>query len=245
MFCEKSIHIWRKNTLVCSVPTEHNVYALDYTPDGSRIAFGDEEGYVGILDVAALQTTEQRISSEAIYAVKVSPDGKFIAAAGADNRIHILSPQLERVQELRMSKSPITCLTWSPDGTYIAAGNVVGNTFVVPLENPLAYRPLSAKGEVVAIVCWTANNLLRVSMLSGEVHIHEMPSGFMHVSHGRLYGSNSFALSPDGIHVASSIPSLPEALHEFKSGNVNIVHKAVYVYEQRISRRKRDGHVSD
>ena len=101
------------------------VNAIAYSPDGTRMAIGDDSGRLQVWDA---QTSEVLLlwegHSRTVMSVVYSPDGTTIATGNADKTVKVwdaLTGALLRTLEGHSSN--VTSVVYSPDGTTIASGS--------------------------------------------------------------------------------------------------------------------------
>jgi eukaryotic-like serine/threonine-protein kinase len=71
----------------------NRVFAVSWSPNGTSIASGDEDGNVYVWSTSGRKTFFKYTGHEgAVNAIAWSPDGKFIASAGADQTVHVWQP---------------------------------------------------------------------------------------------------------------------------------------------------------
>jgi RNA polymerase sigma factor (sigma-70 family) len=139
-------------------------YTAAVSPDGRRILFGSQQGFLALYDVAAGReivrsgTLDGGPASGSVMAF--APDGRSFAWIDLDRRvIHLV--ETATLRERRRFTAPqgaVTALAFSPDGKALIAGN--GDTTALVwdltgrLRDPKAWgRPLTA-AELDA--CWSA-----------------------------------------------------------------------------------------
>jgi WD40 repeat protein len=70
------------------------VLAVAWSPDGTAIASGDEDGNVYVWDAAERRTTFRYTGHQgAVNAVAWSPDGQFLASGSADTTVQVWQPE--------------------------------------------------------------------------------------------------------------------------------------------------------
>jgi WD40 repeat protein len=103
------------------------VWALDFSPDGSKLASGSIDNTVRLWDVATgLESKRFAGHDPWVTSVAYSPDGALLASAGADGLIRLSDAVTGKVIcQLKGHDGPISCLAFSPDGLLLASGSGV------------------------------------------------------------------------------------------------------------------------
>jgi WD40 repeat protein len=120
---------------------------LAWSPDGTRLASGDDLGIVQVWDPAtesAVATLEGHKYHGRVRAVAWSPDGARLASTGGDRTVRIASPGTLTQQEIpdqQLNHPPtattrfqLSCVGFTADLTAIAVGSADGGVLVVPLD---------------------------------------------------------------------------------------------------------------
>ena len=123
---------------------------LAFSPDGERLAFGNQLGEIIITATDDLSAAEAQVAERTswsaskypIYDVAYSPDGQYIASAGSDETIRIWHVESKRLVRAFVDDSKVFCLAFSHDGTSLVSGNhrhqvkVWDTSFFEPLSQP-------------------------------------------------------------------------------------------------------------
>jgi hypothetical protein len=100
------------------------VYATTFSPDGTRVATGDDDERIRVYDVTAgQQISEIAGHLGSVHAVAYSPDGHFLASAGYDQVIRLWDPDTGRLlHELDGHNGIVRTLAFAPDGRMLVSG---------------------------------------------------------------------------------------------------------------------------
>ena len=109
-------------------PSSLPVYAVHFTPDGTRLVSGDEEGVLRIHDARTARVLKTATTSNAaILAIDVSPEGRWVAIGRRDGTVQL--QDLAGVREPRLlhkDAGGVLGVAFSPDGKMLAWGGEKG-----------------------------------------------------------------------------------------------------------------------
>ncbi len=191
--------------------------AVDYAPDGSRLAMGSSRG-VSILSTSDGQTQAAYPSDSPVLAVLFSPDGNWLAAGRQDGTVIVFEAATGKVYRKLISHSrPVHGLAfsgWKSSGktpSYLASGAEDGSVVVWEMESGMArYRFLNpllgywgygirslafSPDDRILVTGGDQGYLSRWDLDTGE----ELPH--LQTQYGLLF---SIAFSPDGSRLASA-----------------------------------------
>ncbi|MBS1787586.1 MAG: hypothetical protein JST85_07690 [Acidobacteria bacterium] len=106
-----------------------DVVAIDFSPDGKRLASASWDNTARVWDVASGQELLQFTGhKEHVWSVRFSPDGRRIATGSADQTIRIWDAATgkELLPPLKGHSRDIFDLAFSPDGKRLASGSADG-----------------------------------------------------------------------------------------------------------------------
>src|SRR5262249_33210667 len=123
-------------------PDGGSVVCLAFSPDGTKLAWGEEDGPVALWDLAADRLLHRATLHDGhVHALACSPDGRIVASGGADGALRVRtvawpadiaannagrspgrSRQRSEDRTLRDPDSEILSLAFTPDGTRLVAG---------------------------------------------------------------------------------------------------------------------------
>jgi WD40 repeat protein len=101
------------------------VRGVSWSPDGTRIASGGEDGTVQVWNA----TTGERVLTyqqyaDALHSVSWSPDGTRISSTGQDNSVQVWDTSTgKRLVTYQGHAGSVGPAAWSPDGKRIASGS--------------------------------------------------------------------------------------------------------------------------
>jgi WD40 repeat protein len=99
-----------------------NIFAVQPVTQ-SRVAVGDEAGYVIIIEVSSRQIAmDRRVSNKAIRAIALLPSG-LLAAAGSDGNVHLLEAEtLAEISQWAAHSPTVMALCTLPNGCLATGG---------------------------------------------------------------------------------------------------------------------------
>ena len=180
-----------------------------WSPTGSLVAFGGEDGSITVVDVTSDETIAVfEVPSGEVVTIDWSPAGDFLAAGhmiGEDGVLRIFSLELGRdVAGFGGNNGGISSVAWSPDGGLVAAGLGNGETLLYDPEALEALYSLSVGLMGVSSVAWSPyGDALASGMEGGSILVWERDSWEEIVSvQSGAERVSSLAWSPDGGAIA-------------------------------------------
>ncbi|GHO61106.1 WD40 repeat domain-containing protein [Ktedonobacter robiniae] len=193
----------------------NGVYALAWSPDGSRIASVGREGRFHIWGPRTAQTLftspeiEYQFSAFNYAALAWSPDARFLAFSWADQQIQVWNVTAQH-QQLSYGDSVI--VSWSPNGNYLATIFHFGQSSTFCIWEALTGKKLFTQDrvEVCAInaLTWSPDSTY-IAFASDDklnsVQIWKALSAEQFPGYTRHRGNvSSLSWSPDGTYIVSA-----------------------------------------
>jgi len=117
------------------------VWSVAYSPDGSRLASGGQDGAVIVWDLARGEAgAVLRGHTAQIRAVAYSPDGSRLASVGLDRTVRIWDARAGLLLSTFTGQTFVNALAFSPDGRRLASA---GNDNVVTIRDVESGRQLT------------------------------------------------------------------------------------------------------
>ena len=184
-----------------------------FSPDGARLALGDDRGEIALWSIADRALVKSWQSHDkAITHLAFSPDGTILAAGGDEDTVRLWSvPKGKELREIDDLDGATIGLAFSPDGALLAIGSRVKGAggqvrvWSVPLKRFIAEKPClvmvpvvrlaySPDGKRLAYSCSTfmekGTSLVRVmdiesAKLAATIHREVMTQGVLYTPDGR------------------------------------------------------------
>lgn len=204
---------------VALVKRDLGVRSVAFSADGKLLAFGDFDGFSGLVDPAAgklLHTFPQR--PKPVYAVAFAPDGKLLAAACLDGTLTLWNVEQQTEHTTLNLTDPVTAVAISLDGRTLAAATWQGKVQLwdLPSLQPKhtlegSVAPQAAMRIVEAIAFSNDSKQLVTGSWDTTMRLWDVEKGtIVREFTGVEWSINSIAFAPDGKTIATG-ESRPEA----------------------------------
>lgn len=99
--------------------------SLAFSPDGSLLVAGDDQGGITVWDVGPWkERTFARINEAPVWGLAFSPDGRTLAAACGDGKVRLWDPITgELLLALEGHKTRVNAVAFAPSGNTLASGS--------------------------------------------------------------------------------------------------------------------------
>ena len=97
------------------------VYACDWSPDGTMLVSGGDDGMLKLWNVATLECAATLSHDGPIYDCAWSPDGRTVAAASEDGTLKLWDMETRTCVATLVHDNPVHECAWSPDGRSLAS----------------------------------------------------------------------------------------------------------------------------
>lgn len=188
--------------------TDVNAFTMDFSATANRLAFGEKEGFITMLEPIA-GTLIKRVSTSqtSVFAIKFSPDGKRLFAGYESGILKCFDGEiLTEIFSIQAHSDIIKALDVSPDGKFVVTGSndklvkifdaETGKEVLTLLGNtkPLYKTVFSSAGKL--LVTTGADDIARIWQVSDGKLLREFS--------GMSAGVFAVAFSPDNKRLATA-----------------------------------------
>ncbi len=162
-----TVQIWEATTgktLITYRGHTNGVYAVAWSPDGSRIASAGYDGTLHIWEITAGNTITTYHGSAFLFGLSWSPDGKYVALGNSDNTVLIVNAARGNVLTSYNGHSNwVKDVAWSPNGKHIASGSDDGGVILWDTANGANIYTYNGHSGHINAVGWSPNGKLIAS----------------------------------------------------------------------------------
>lgn len=191
----------------------YRVWSVAFTPDGRRVASGNEDGKVRVWDAGTGELL-QTLTGHTGWALglAISPDGAILASGDASaNRSCECAVRLwdlatgQSLRTLSGHTAGVWSVAFSPDGLTLASGSWDGTVRLWQVTSGEALATLKHGGHVLSVAFSPDGRLLASSGTDYTIRIWDASSGaLLRTLEGPTGNVGYVAFSPDGRLLASA-----------------------------------------
>ncbi|SBW22496.1 WD40 repeat-containing protein [Candidatus Protofrankia californiensis] len=186
----------------------HEVQTLAFSPDGTTLATGSDDGTVQLWDVISSRRTAMLTGhTGAVWSVVFSPDGTTLATGGDDHTIRLWEAATgQQTAQLTRHTDHVHAVAFSPDGTTLATGSDDGTVQLWDVISSRRTAMLTGHTGAVRSVAFSPDGTTLATGGTDRTLRLWDPTGGQET--GRLTGRGdpvwAVAFSPDGTTLATS-----------------------------------------
>jgi WD40 repeat protein len=206
---DSKVHLWDAATgeLFATLPHTGIVWALAFTPDGTRlVSGGDASGELLIWDLSNARIARRVKSGARVESVAVSPDGARIAAGTYSGQGGVGFTIWEVATGRKIGTGAGVPFAFSPDGKWLAGMDADGKNVV--LWDAHNFRPVARwqghTGQIYAVAFDREGDRLVSASGDRTVRLWDVATGrCLHVFEGHTDEVFTAVIHPDGTRIAS------------------------------------------
>ncbi|MBB6080979.1 NB-ARC domain-containing protein [Streptomyces paradoxus] len=184
------------------------VYAVAFSPDGTRLATVGDNGTVQIWDTAT-GATQRTLTGHTggVRVVAFSPDGTRLATVGDNGTVQIWDPTTGATQHtLTGHTGGVRVVAFSPDGTRLATVGDDGTVRIWDTATGATLHTLTGHMRWVMALAFSPDGTrLATADILGTVRIWDPTTGAtQHTLPGHIGQLRAVAFSPDGTRLATA-----------------------------------------
>jgi WD40 repeat protein len=198
------VHLWEARTgkLMLSIPSDVEISAIAYAPNGNRLAMADTDGLIQIVDTESGEALATMEGHEGLVSrLAWSPDGTTVASASFDGSARLWNAE-EGSEQLVFGEHTVevSAISFSPDGTLVASSDQDGTIKIWEVASGNERLSLTLTfGEVIFGLDWSPDGAyLAAADEGGELALWQTSDGKELMRRGVGEGVTDLAYSPDG-----------------------------------------------
>ncbi len=178
------------NTLFTLSGHEEPIWAVDVSPDGSRIVTGSVDGFATIWNAQTGEVIKDLNCNSEVRDIAYSPDGAFIATGSTNAIVNIWSAEGEYLRQFKGHKYGILSVAFSADSKTIISGSMDNTATVFNAETLFeTHRLKGHSSNVYGVAIDDANHLFYTASTDGKVLIWKKKPQYWFSGHngGKIY----------------------------------------------------------
>ncbi|MBI1321840.1 protein kinase [bacterium] len=183
------------------------VYNLSFSSDGTRLASGDNKGFVIVWDIATGEAVSNtKADRDRIRGLAFMPGSRTVVATASESRhVRIWDTARKRILQDWETGGEMTTLAFVPNSDHICAAESSGRLFVWDFETGEMIRLIEGDGNRIRHMSFLRDSsFLAAGDVTGQLHLWNVETGIEIFSlHGHEAPVNRVACSSDGNAIAT------------------------------------------
>ena len=191
------------------LPVDEISWSVAHSPDGRRIAVGDDVGRVVLWDVSDPATPVEVVTlsptDRSILSVGFSPDGQLLAAGSRAGTLHVwelgepAAPSVVEIPEATFD-SWINALAFAPDGEHLSVGSSDGQLLLWAVDGWHLLDSLRHPAALTSVTFTSGPDTLVTAATDGSARLWDLAATVPLTLQGRIW---SLGFTADGSRLAA------------------------------------------